>query len=294
MQVQCLRWHLASLLVIASVCTASQAVAQDDVDEVETESIFGFTSGSSIGLQGEQEMSLETIANFGKAGGRYARTETKLSYEWTPSQFYSLELSALMASHAISGVSGLDDRRQIAFSGLSGEFSYLLVGRGPGAPIGVKVSLEPGWRRIDETAGARINGFELETKLSADTELVPNRLFLGINGSYEPEWTREASGDIEREATLGVSAALAYQPFSRFVIGAEVGYYRHYDGIGLNAFTGDAVYLGPTLFVKFARKMFLSAAWSAQISGRDVEIPGSLNLSEFSRHRAKLKVAIEF
>jgi len=39
----------------------------------------------------------------------------------------------------------------------------------------------------------------------------------------------------------------------------------------------------------------MTAAWNTQVVGHDVDVPdSSLNLSEFSRHRAKLKVAVEF
>ena len=77
--------------------------------------------------------------------------------------------------------------------------------------------------------------------------------------------------------------------------GAELWYLRHYDGIWFNTYTGDAVYLGPTLYVQFVRKVFITAAWNTQITGRDVDVPGSnLNLAEFSRQRGKLKLAVEF
>ena len=69
----------------------------------------------------------------------------------------------------------------------------------------------------------------------------------------------------------------------------------HYDGMWFNTYTGDAVYVGPTLYVQLDRKVFMTAAWNTQVVGHDVDVPGSsLNLSEFSRHRAKLKVAVEF
>ena len=40
--------------------------------------------------------------------------------------------------------------------------------------------------------------------------------------------------------------------------------------------------------------MFLTAAWNAQVWGREIETGNRLNLEEFSRSRAKLKVAVEF
>jgi hypothetical protein len=51
---------------------------------------------------------------------------------------------------------------------------------------------------------------------------------------------------------------------------------------------------GPTLYVQFTRKMFMTAAWNAQVWGREVGNASTLNLSEFQRHRARLKFAFEF
>ena len=52
--------------------------------------------------------------------------------------------------------------------------------------------------------------------------------------------------------------------------------------------------LGPSLYVQFTPKMFMTAAWNTQVWGREVGNPVSLNLSEFQRNRAKLKFAYEF
>jgi hypothetical protein len=273
-----------------------EAAAQDVSSwrDIETKYIFGYTEGTSIGLEGEKEISWETSARFGKLGGHYTATESKLEFEHTPTQFFQFEFGGLLASHSIKNVTDLDDRHRFTFGGLFGEFRYLVLGRGPESPIGLSVSVEPVWRRIDETGGARVTNFELETKIAADTELVANRLYLAVNAIYEPEWTRE-SGVVERESTFGLTAALAFRPLERLLVAAEVDYYRHYDGIGFNVYTGDAVYVGPSFYLQLAPKMFMTAAWGVQVVGHDVEIPGSvLNLAEFSRHRAKFKLAMEF
>jgi hypothetical protein len=52
--------------------------------------------------------------------------------------------------------------------------------------------------------------------------------------------------------------------------------------------------LGPTLFIQFTPKSFMSAAWNTQVWGREIGSPVSLNLSEFQRNRFKLKFAYEF
>jgi hypothetical protein len=277
---------------------ANPAHAQDNAGfyEIETKYIFGFTEGSGIGLEGEKEVSTETVARFGKRDGRYSASETKLEFETTPNQYIQLEMGPMIATHNISGVTGLDDRNEIAFSGVFGELRYLLLDRGPSSPLAVTLSVEPEWHRIDETGGARVENYGLETKINADLELLKNRAYLGFNLLYEPETTRTNMGGWSNESKLGVSTALAYRVTPEVTVGAETWYLRHYDGAGFNMFTGDAVFVGPTLYVRLARKLFMTAAWNVQVAGRDFTDIGTLNLnlSEFTRQRAKLKFAYEF
>jgi hypothetical protein len=293
----------AGLVVAAALITISTAYpvcAQDNAGfyEVETKYIFGFTEGSGIGLEGEKEFSWESVARFGKADGRYWASETKLEYEFTPNQYVQFEFGPLVSTHNIKDVTDLDNRNQVAFAGFFGEIRYLLLDRGPSSPLAITLSAEPEWRRIDETSGQRVTNFELELKLNADLELIKNRLYLGINLLYEPEATHDPDhigAGWEKESNDGVSAALSYRIIAPVFVGAELWYLRHYDGIWFNTYTGDAVYLGPALYVQLGPKAFMTAAWNTQVTGHDVDIPGStLNLSEFSRHRAKLKLAFEF
>jgi hypothetical protein len=265
--------------------------------DVETKYIFGFTEGSGVGLEGEKEVSVESFLNFGKRDGRYWRSESKLEFEFTPNQYVQFELGPMITTHSIKGVTDLDDRDQVNFSGFFGEIRWLVLERGPSSPLSITVSAEPEWHHIDETGGARVTNFGLELKVDADLELIKNRLYLGSNLLYEPEATHDPDGvgaGWEQESTGGISAALAYRITPPIFIGAEAWYLRHYDGAFFNTFTGDAVYVGPTLYVQFSNKTFMSAAWNVQVWGRDVDASGSLNLGEFSRQRAKLKLAVEF
>jgi hypothetical protein len=295
----------AGLLVAAALITLStansvraQTQANSGFYEVETKYIFGFTEGSGIGLEGEKEFSWESFARFGKANGRYWASETKLEYEFTPNQYVQFELGPLVSTHNIKDVTDLDNRNQVAFAGFFGEIRYLLLDRGPSSPLAITLSAEPEWRRIDETSGERVTNFELELKLNADLELIQNRLYLGANLLYEPEATHDpdhVGAGWEKESTGGVSAALSYRITPAVFVGAELWYLRHYDGIWFNTYTGDALYLGPTMYVQLGPKVFMTAAWNTQIRGHDVDVPGStLNLAEFSRQRAKLKLAVEF
>lgn len=289
---------VSAFFVAASGFAAQAQDYSNGFRDVETKYIFGFTEGSGIGLEGEKEFSFDTEARMGKGGGHYWGSESKLEFEFTPNQYVQFEFGPFISAHSIKDVTDLDNRNQIAFGGLFGEIRYLLLDRTPSQPLSVTLSAEPEWRHIDETSGDRVTNFELELKANADLELIKNRLYLGSNLLYEPEATHDPDGigaGWEMESKAGISGALSYRIIPSTFIGAEVWYLRHYDGAWFNSFTGDAVYVGPTLFVQLSPKSFISAAWDVQVSGSDVDIPGSsLNLSEFSRQRGKLKLAVEF
>ena len=288
---------LAAFLLAALLGSVGNVRAEDATSwkEIETKYIFGFTTGSGIGLEGEKEVTVDTIGRFGKRDGHYAATETKYEFEFTPTQFIQIEFGALGSTHDIGGVTGLDDRRQFAASGAFGELRYLAIERTSNNPWSVTLAVEPTVRFVDETSGQRrVLNYEFETTINADLELMKNRLYAGFNLLYEPEVTYNPTGEVQREATAGGSAALSLRIASNVLVGGEVWYLRHYDAANLSAFTGDAVMLGPTLYVQFTPKMFMTAAWNAQVWGREIGNPVSLNLAEFQRHRAKLKFAYEF
>jgi hypothetical protein len=283
---------------LIALSNAGAARAQDGFYEVETKYIFGFTEGSGIGLEGEKEFSTETVARIGKADGRYWASETKLEYEFTPNQYVQFELGPLVSTHKIKNATDLDNRNDVAMSGFFGEMRYLVLERNASSPLAVTLSAEPEWHRIDETSGTHVTNLGLELKVNADLELIKNRLFLGSNLLYEVEGTKDPDhigAGWAKESIGGVSGALSYRVIPAMFLGVEAWYLRHYDGSFFNAFTGDAVFIGPTLYAQLGRKAFMTAAWNAQVSGHDVDVSGSkLNFGEFTRSRAKLKFAVEF
>jgi len=286
----------AGALIVLSNANASRA--QDGFYDVETKYIFGFTEGSGVGLEGEKEVSADSVSRIGKANGRYWASETKLEYEFTPNQYAQFELGPLVSTHVIKNVTDLENRNNLAMSGFFGEVRYLILERNASSPLAVTLSAEPEWHRIDETSGNRVTNLGLELKVNADIELIKNRLFLGSNLLYEVEGTKDpdhVGAGWEKESIGGVSAAVSYRVIPSIFIGAEAWYLRHYDGSFLNAFTGDAIFVGPTLYAQLGPKAFMTAAWNAQVSGHDIEVPGStLNFGEFTRSRAKVKFAVEF
>src|SRR3954468_1199738 len=98
----------------------------------------------------------------------------------------------------------------------------------------------------------------------------------------------------EHTSRAGVSGALAFQAFPNVFLGAEVRYLRAYDGLALQHFRGEAVFVGPTLYAKLSDHFTISAAYSAQVSGHAVGVPRQLDLDNFSRHQARLVVIYEF
>jgi len=274
---------------------AGPAQAQyDNFGEIETKYLFGFTIGSGIGLEGEKEISAQSVGRFGKRSGTYRAFQHTLEFEFTPSQYVQIEIEALGQSHFIKNVPDLDDRNSTQFSGVAAEFRYLLLGRGPGNPWSITLSIEPETSRIDDTSGEVVRVTEFENRLAIDVEIIPSRLFAGFNFLYVPEIVRTPEAEWERETTLGFSAALAYRFIPSVVAGVEVEYFRHYSSLDLSSFEGDAVFVGPTLYWQLTNKSFIQAAWSAQVAGHAVGDPFNLNLDEFSRHKAKLKYAYEF
>lgn len=273
------------------------ARAEDDASHgVETKYIFGsFTFGSSIGTAGEAAVEPDTQANFGKRAGRYAASETELELEYVPSRFLEIELGPTISYYNMRGVPGLDDRNSGGVNGIEAAFRSLIIERDP-SPVGVTLSIEPEWHGLDETSGAAVSNYALETRIEADSELVKDRLFVAFNVLYQPETTAANAMPIvwNNESTLGVSSALAAQIIPHVVVGGDLWYLRHYDGATFNAFTGDAVYLGPTFFWQIGPKTLLSASWEAQIAGHETGIASPLDLNDFSRQRARLLIEFDF
>ncbi len=286
----------ATAAVIASSSVAARAQDAGEFHELETKYIFGnFTVGSSIDEEGEKALEPETETDFGKRGGKYGVSETELEFEYTPTQFMQIAFGPTVSYYNIRGVPGLDDLNAAAVNGFEAEFRPIIVDRGPSMPFAITASIEPEFHSRDETSGAQVANFGLENKLEADTELIKNRLFLAFNALYEPETTHADFGMWVKESTWGVSSALAYQIVPKVVVGADIWYLQHYDGVAFDNFTGDAVYLGPTFYWQIAAKVLMCAAWETQIAGREAGIvPANLDLADFSRQRAKLLFEFEF
>src|SRR5690348_1069427 len=99
-EARCARAIIFAAPVIVS--SGFVACAQDNsavYRDVETKYIFGFTEGSGIGLEGEKEFTVDTVARIGKRDGRYWASESKLEYEFTPNQYVQFELGPRSEEH---------------------------------------------------------------------------------------------------------------------------------------------------------------------------------------------------
>jgi hypothetical protein len=148
---------------------------------------------------------------------------------------------------------------------------------------------------VDEMSGEPADQYGAEFRVLADRELIPGRLFAALNVGYEPEQTRlRGSGETLRESTLGVGAALAMRVMPNVFVGAEARNLRRFDGLGLDGFAGQALYIGPTLYATFGERYFISAAWNVQVWGAVGRTSGALDLDNFERHQVKLRAGVRF
>ena len=169
-----------------------------------------------------------------------------------PTQNFGYELSAHGLGFSVNDVPGMPDAHGFNFSGLSAEFRYLVIGRGPGSPVGFTLVAEPEWARIDD-GGQPITDFNMTFRGILDTELIPNRLYAATNIFYTPDYARSPGESWAWSAEYGVSGAMAYRFTPKLTMGAEIEYDAAYDGAGIQSFQGQALYLGPTLHYSVQR-----------------------------------------
>jgi hypothetical protein len=261
---------------------------------IDTEHLFGFTTGTDIDPPGAKHFIADLNGRFAKGSGSYAAFSQRFEYAFTPWRDFHVGLSASLAGHAISGVMGLDDRRAATFEGVGVEFRQRLLDRAT-APFGLAVIAEPHVARVEEGSGEAADKVAVEFTIAADKELIKDKLFGAINLVYEPEWIRlKATGETERESTVGASFAAMAQIAPSTFLGGELRYLRKYEGARLNTFAGEALFLGPSLFINLGDHLSLIAAWSSLVAGRPAGTSAALDLENFERHRAKLKAVFNF
>ena len=261
---------------------------------IDTEHLFGFLIGTDVGEVGDKEMEAEVVGNLGKQPGPYTALFPALEYEFVPISNLRLAPTIFSAYHNMSGVADLDDRHQFAFAGLSFDARYRLLDRSQWG-LGLTLNAEPHLGFVDETSGQWVNNYGVDFALAFDRELVPDRVVAALNLIYQPETSRlQATGAWARDATAGIGAGLMTQIAPGILIGAEGRYLRKYEGVSFGNFAGQALYVGPTLYARLNGRLWMIAAWSTQAAGRAASSPGAVDLTNFTRHQAKIQLGLEF
>lgn len=277
----------------AVVCFSALLPAWVHAEGIDTEHLFGFMIGSDVGAAGEREFQSQTTGRFSKAGGDYAAVGQAFELEYVPAKDFRLEVGGVFAAHDIDGVSGLEDRHQLGWQGVSVDLRHRFLERDV-APFGLTVAAESHFNRIDDMTAARVRNLGTELTLAIDRELVPNFSVVALNLIYQPEWTHFLGTGVGQEATIGAAFGAMFQMRPGLLVGGEVRYLRKYDGIGLQEFAGQALFAGPTAYFQLSERARLTASWSVQAWGRPAQPSANLDLVDFERHQARLVFGVNF
>jgi hypothetical protein len=278
----------------AIVCFSTLLPNCVQAEGIDTEHLFGFMIGTDIGNPGEREFQSQTTGRFSRSGGRYGAVGQEFELEFVPAKDFRIELASAFAAHDINGVPDFEDRRQLAWQGVSVDLRYRFMDRDT-APLGLTFALESHADRIDETTAAAVRNYGTAFTLAFDRELIPNFAVAALNLFYQPEWTRlVGTGAAEQESTIGAAFAVMAQMRPGFLVGGEARYLRKYEGIALQEFSGEALFVGPTAYFKLSESSRLTLAWSFQAWGRSARSSAALDLADFERHQARLVFGVNF
>lgn len=285
----------ATIAVTAAVpidAVRAQAPAAAEDDGFEVEDAFGFTEGAATAGEGDWEAGSAIEGRWGKRSGSYRAFASETEAEYGITDRIQAGFAAFTAAHRIRKVPELDNRSGFAFDGFGISGKMQILEKDIDGPVGFAIAVEGEWHRRDETSGSPGRFFGFGATAMADTVVVPNMLYVAANAGFEVERGREGGEPWEKESSAFASAALSWRFTPRATLGAEARVESAFEGV-FGAHEGTALFLGPTFFWKVSGKVSVSAAWSAQVAGSGE--PGQrLNLEAFDRHRAMVRIGMEF
>jgi len=271
------RWSTLSVALLLPAVAHPESRAR--IVGIDTEHIFGFTEGTDIGDKGDIELESTFIGRFGKPGSFAAlQNETAVRYGITDT--FRLAVGTLFDYRSIYNVPGLDDYSGFNFAGLTAEARWQVLRR-DSSPIGLTLSATPQWRRVDDLSVPPVESYSVVLTLLADAALISDTTFAAVNVTSAPTSTRVA-GVWQQDTPLEASAAVSHAIAPGLFLGAEVRHLTHNrDGF----FTGHALFIGPSLFVKMTESTVIKAAWSIQVPD---ETSGGVDLVNYERHQVLL------
>src|ERR1700687_6205701 len=172
----------------AIVCFSTLVPACVYAEGIDTEHLFGFMIGTDVGNFGEREFQSQTTGRFSRSGGNYRAINQELELEFVPVSNFRIEIGSALESHDINGIAAFEDRRQLAWQGVSLDLRYRFLNRDT-APFGLTLAVENHLNRIDETSAAVVRNRGTELTLAFDREPIPNFVVAALNLIYQPEWT---------------------------------------------------------------------------------------------------------
>ena len=290
---------ILGLALIAALAGASGARADDDAPSgdpfyrLDTKNLFGALEGADVGDAGDRSIELETTASLFKPSGRYAFVEQEAIYEMTATPRLGVEFGAHGIGQSIRGVPDVASYAGVDFSGLSNEWRYVLAPRAGAWSVQTTVTATPQWTRAFE-GGAHGQDFALPLLLIVDAQPIARRLYAALNLSYAPEVPRLDGEAWARTSALNASAALSWRFTPAAMFGGEADVLNQFDGLAGQSWRGSAIFAGPTFHYQISEKIDLSGAWTQQLAGRARGEAGALDLVDFTRSQAKLRLEIEF
>ncbi|WP_147048550.1 hypothetical protein [Methylobacterium gnaphalii] len=295
--------RIAAIVLVGLCAPAYAEDKSSEQDKVDTENLFGFTEGTDTGKKGEQEVILDTIGRFSKrragpGGSSYTTFQPLLSYQYDPTDNFTIEPGLFFDTHDARNVAGVPDKSFGTFNGGSLELKYQFQKRTNDSPFSFAVQAEPFYERVQPIEGQGADIFNMDTRLIADARLIPDKLWAGVNLIYDPSVARlRGSGEVDRSSTLSVSGTLMMRITDKLFFGPEARYMRAYDGAFLNRFEGHAVFLGPVLNYQVEDKGFLTLAYSTQVFGHDRDpdfTDHAFDLTHFARHNLRIRFGASF
>jgi len=281
---------------------------------VETDSLFGFTSGSDTGEAGERELSYQLTGRRLRGTNGYTASDHAVGFEYGLRDDLKLGIGTSLDMYRFQRSNRTPDQigdaedpnellpffhRHSLVQSLSGELKYRIVERGPERPIGFAISLEPQFKRVLDGRGFHTQLFQFETRLIADAALIPDRLFVAANLAWEPGITRTFENKTERDTTVQASLALAGRLIEAIFVGVEARYVASFEGYAFRKPQDYGIFVGPTIYAKLSEKVNVSAGYGTRVGGvirKTAEpVPDFGNVPAPSeRHHLRLKVGYTF
>lgn len=262
-----------------SVCSESEGIPTD---------AFGFTTGSDVADAGSFGPSFTYGGAYGTRIGTSNSNSGQLqgSYGLFPCMEVGPYLLGNFTNASAGGISA--DERSF---GAGIEMKYKLLGRDVHG-IGLTAVIDPSFNRVDPEGAGRFTTFNTGLRLFADTTLVPGKLYAALNLSQDMTWT--GPDPYARSSTFTIGGSLAWQVLDGVYLSGEVRHQRAYDTLGFSKEAGYATFAGPGIYWQATKALAISAAYNIQVAGKAKDEPGNLDLTNFSQHLLKVKVAYSF